>query len=115
MPKHHKIGFSLINKLLNKKAVSEIIDTVYRYCGQKQTVIFCDSIKELGFKHAFKAGISFGKNDLIIPKTKEKLDKSNKKTNEEYKKKQYQDGLITRGKNITSGGYLVEMYRLNRK
>ncbi len=96
LPKHHKIGFSLTNKLLNKKAVSEIIDTVYRYCGQKQTVIFCDSIKELGFKHAFKAGISFGKNDLIIPKTKEKLVNQTKKQIEEYEK-QYQDGLITRG------------------
>jgi len=96
LPKHHKIKFSLINKLLNKKSVSEIIDTVYRYCGQKQTVIFCDSIKELGFKHAFKAGISFGKNDLIIPKTKEKLVNQTKKQIEEYEK-QYQDGLITRG------------------
>ncbi len=96
LPKHHKIGFSLINKLLNKKSVSEIIDTVYRYCGQKKTVIFCDSIKELGFKHAFKAGISFGKNDLIIPKTKEKLVNQTKKQIEEYEK-QYQDGLITRG------------------
>ena len=96
MPKHHKISFSLVNKLLNKKAVSEIIDTVYRYCGQKQTVIFCDNIKELGFKHAFKAGISFGKNDLIIPKTKEKLVNQTKKQIEEYEK-QYQDGLITRG------------------
>ena len=96
LPKHHKINFSLVNKLLNKKAVSEIIDTVYRYCGQKQTVIFCDNIKELGFKHAFKAGISFGKNDLIIPKTKEKLVNQTKKQIEEYEK-QYQDGLITRG------------------
>ena len=55
LPKHHKIKFALTNRLLTKKAVSEIIDIVYRYCGQKKTVIFCDSIKELGFKHAFKA------------------------------------------------------------
>ncbi|MAV56658.1 MAG: DNA-directed RNA polymerase subunit beta' [Candidatus Pelagibacter sp.] len=96
LPKHHKIKFSLMDKLLTKKAVSEIIDLVYRYCGQKQTVIFCDSIKDLGFKHAFKAGISFGKNDLIIPKTKEKLVNQTKKQIEEYEK-QYQDGLITRG------------------
>ena len=96
LPKHHKIKFSLTDKLLTKKAVSELIDIVYRYCGQKQTVIFCDSIKDLGFKHAFKAGISFGKNDLIIPKTKEKLVNQTKKQIEEYEK-QYQDGLITRG------------------
>ena len=70
LPKNHKIKFSLTNRVLTKKAVSEIIDLVYRYCGQKETVIFCDKIKNLGFQHAFKAGISFGKNDLIIPKTK---------------------------------------------
>jgi DNA-directed RNA polymerase subunit beta' len=96
LPKHHKIKFSLVNKLLTKKAVSEIIDIVYRYCGQKETVIFCDKIKDLGFKHAFKAGISFGKNDLIIPKTKEKLVSETKKQIKDYEK-QYQDGFITRG------------------
>ncbi len=96
LPKHHKIKFSLVNRVLTKKAVSEIIDTVYRYCGQKQTVIFCDKIKDLGFKHAFRAGISFGKNDLIIPKTKEKLVSDTKKQIKDYEK-QYQDGLITRG------------------
>ena len=90
------IKFSLVNRLLTKKHVSEVIDTIFRYCGQKETVIFCDRIKDLGFKHAFKAGISFGKNDLIIPKTKEKLVNQTKKQIEDYEK-QYQDGLITRG------------------
>ena len=61
------------DRLLTKKNVSEVIDTIFRFCGQKNTVIFCDRIKTLGFKHAFKAGISFGKDDLIIPKTKENL------------------------------------------
>ncbi len=96
LPKNHKIKFSLTNRILTKKAVSEVIDIVYRYCGQKETVIFCDKIKDLGFKHAFKAGISFGKNDLIIPKTKEKLVNDTKKLIEDYEK-QYQDGFITRG------------------
>ena len=54
------------------------------------------SNKNFGFKHAFKAGISFGKDDLIIPKTKENLISSTKKQIEEYEK-QYSDGLITRG------------------
>ena len=96
LPKNHNIKFSLVNKLLTKKNVSEVIDTIFRYCGQKETVIFCDRIKTLGFKHAFKAGISFGKDDLIIPKTKENLIGSTKKQIEEYEK-QYADGLITRG------------------
>jgi len=96
LPKHHKIKFSLIDRVLSKRNVSEIIDIVYRYCGQKETVIFCDRIKSLGFKHAFKAAISFGKDDLIIPKTKEKLVNDAKKQIEDYES-QYSEGLITRG------------------
>ena len=96
LPKNHRIKFSLIDRILSKKHVSEIIDTVYRYCGQKETVIFCDKIKELGFKHAFKAAISFGKDDLIIPQTKNKLVNDAKKQIEDYET-QYSEGLITRG------------------
>ena len=96
LPKNYNIKFSLVNKLLTKRNVSEVIDTIFRYCGQKETVIFCDRIKTLGFKHAFKAGISFGKDDLIIPQTKENLISITKKQIEEYEK-QYADGLITRG------------------
>ena len=59
----------------------------------KRDCNFCDRIKTLGFKHAFKAGISFGKDDLIIPKTKESLISNTKKQIEEYGS----DGLITRG------------------
>ena len=96
LPKHHKIKFTLIDRLLAKKNVSEVIDTIFRFCGQKETVLFCDKIKTLGFKHAFKAGISFGKDDLIIPETKTNLINQTKKLIEEYEK-QYSDGLITRG------------------
>jgi len=96
LPKNHKIKFNLIDKILSKKNVSEIIDIVYRFCGQKETVIFCDKLKALGFKHAFKAAISFGKDDLIIPKTKEKLVNDAKKQIEGYET-QYSEGLITRG------------------
>jgi len=96
LPKNHKIKFTIIDRLLTKKDVSEIIDTIFRFCGQKETVIFCDRIKSLGFKHAFRAGISFGKDDLIIPKTKIQLINQTKKQIEEYEK-QYSDGLITRG------------------
>ncbi len=96
LPIHSKIKFTIVDRLLTKKNVSEIIDTIFRFCGQKETVIFCDRIKSLGFKHAFRAGISFGKDDLIIPKTKQNLINDTKKKIEEYEK-QYSDGLITRG------------------
>ena len=62
----------------------------------KRNSIFCDRLKTLGFKHAFKAGISFGKDDLIIPNSKINLINDTKKKIEDYEK-QYSDGLITRG------------------
>ncbi len=96
LPKNYKIKFSLIDRKLSKKQISEIIDLVFRYCGQKETVIFCDQLKNLGFKHAFKAAISFGKDDLIIPQTKQKFVNETKKLIEEYEH-QYSEGLITRG------------------
>ena len=52
---------------MTKKDISKMIDAVYRHCGQKETVIFCDRIMALGFSHACQAGISFGKDDMVIP------------------------------------------------
>ena len=96
LPKHPKVPFSTINRLLTKKEISEVLDLVYRHCGQKETVIFADRIMALGFAHACRAGISFGKDDLIIPDAKAKLvDKAQAQVKEF--EKQYQDGLITRG------------------
>jgi len=96
LPKNINNKFLLIDRLLPKKIVSEIIDHVFRFCGQKSTVIFCDKLKDLGFKHAFKAGISFGKDDLVIPENKEQLINETKKLISDYEN-QYSEGLITRG------------------
>ena len=96
LPKNKDITFSLIDRSLPKKIVSEIIDIVFRFTGQKKTVIFCDMLKDLGFKHAFNAGISFGKDDLIIPDNKEQLINETKKLISDYEN-QYAEGLITRG------------------
>ena len=61
--------FDLCNQVMTKKDISRMIDTVYRQRGQKETVIFCDRIMQLGFGHACNAGISFGKDDMVIPET----------------------------------------------
>src|SRR3546814_4990939 len=58
LPRHPNVPFSLLNKVLTKKEITELIDIVYRHCGQKDTVIFCDRIMALGFGYACKAGIS---------------------------------------------------------
>ena len=70
LPKNAKAPFDLVNNLLRKKDVQRVIDTVYRYCGQKESVIFCDQIMSMGFREAFKAGISFGKDDMVVPDDK---------------------------------------------
>ena len=88
------VKFALVNQLLTKKAISGLIDAVYRNCGQKETVIFCDRIMGLGFYHAFKAGISFGKDDMVIPDTKAKIVEQTNELVREYEQ-QYNDGLIT--------------------
>src|SRR5439155_27304644 len=58
LPPNPNVGFELINTLLGKKQISDLIDQVYRHCGQKETVIFCDRLMSLGFQQACKAGIS---------------------------------------------------------
>tara|TARA_B100000035_G_scaffold295177_1_gene286043 strand:+ start:468 stop:4607 length:4140 start_codon:yes stop_codon:yes gene_type:complete len=96
LPKHPKVSFDLINKILTKKEISNAIDVVYRHCGQKKTVIFADKLMEIGFREACKAGISFGKDDLLIPNSKTDLLVETEKKVKLYEK-QYSEGLITRG------------------
>jgi len=95
LPKHKKIQLDLLNKILTKKEVSNVIDAIYRHCGQTETVKFCDKIMVLGFEHACRAGISFGKDDLIIPKEKEQLVNEAKKDIKNYNQ-QYLNGIITK-------------------
>ena len=95
-PNNKDLDFELVNKVLTKKEISNIIDRVYRFCGQKDTVIFADNIMSVGFKYAAKAGISFGKDDLVIPSQKNILIDGTQKKVQEYEY-QYQEGLITQG------------------
>jgi DNA-directed RNA polymerase subunit beta' len=96
LPLNAKAPFDLINRLLRKKEVQQVIDTVYRYCGQKESVIFCDQIMTLGFREAFKAGISFGKDDMLIPDSKWPLVEETRDQVKDFEQ-QYMDGLITQG------------------
>ena len=96
LPLNAKAPFALVNRLLRKKDVQRVIDTVYRYCGQKESVIFCDQIMGLGFREAFKAGISFGKDDMVIPDNKWGIVDETRDQVKEFEQ-QYMDGLITQG------------------
>ncbi|MGB0660963.1 MAG: DNA-directed RNA polymerase subunit beta' [Mangrovicoccus sp.] len=96
LPLNAKAPFELVNRLLRKGEVQQVIDTVYRYCGQKESVIFCDQIMTLGFREAFKAGISFGKDDMVIPDNKWEIVDGVRDQVKEFEQ-QYMDGLITQG------------------
>ena len=96
LPKHKSVDFNTINKLMTKKEVTNVIDYVYRHCGQKDTVIFCDQLMAMGFRHACTAGISFGISDLETPKAKAELMMQAEKQVKDFEQ-QYQDGLITQG------------------
>jgi DNA-directed RNA polymerase subunit beta' len=96
LPRNAKAPFELVNRLLRKKEAQAVIDTVYRYCGQKESVIFCDQIMGLGFREAFKAGISFGKDDMVIPVDKWSLVDETRAQVADFEQ-QYMDGLITQG------------------
>ncbi|MCU9839927.1 DNA-directed RNA polymerase subunit beta' [Ruegeria sp. WL0004] len=96
LPLNNKAPFELVNRLLRKKEVQQVIDTVYRYCGQKESVIFCDQIMTMGFREAFKAGISFGKDDMVIPDDKWGIVEDTREQVKDFEQ-QYMDGLITQG------------------
>jgi DNA-directed RNA polymerase subunit beta' len=96
LPRNPNIKFDVLNRVLGKKEVGEVIDIVYRHCGQKETVLFADGVMAMGFREAAKAGISFGKDDMVIPDTKEGLVDETRALVKEFES-QYAEGLITQG------------------
>jgi DNA-directed RNA polymerase subunit beta' len=91
-----EIDFNMVNKLMNKKELTNLIDYCYRLCGDKITILLCDRLKDLGFKYATISGLSFAVGNMIIPENKKRIvsqaDKDVLKI-----QKQYMDGLITDG------------------
>ena len=88
--------FSLANRLLDKKSLSDLISKVFLTMGSEKTVLVLDDIKKLGFKYASEAGLTISIDQMRIPEAKAKLVGE---TNEEVLKvyNQYRDGLITNG------------------
>jgi DNA-directed RNA polymerase subunit beta' len=81
---------------MTKREITQVVDEVYRHCGQKETVVFADRLMTLGFSYAAKAGISFGKDDMVVPETKAAFVNETRELVKQYEQ-QYSDGLITRG------------------
>jgi DNA-directed RNA polymerase subunit beta' len=94
LPKN--IPYSYIDQDLNKKAISKLFDVSYRLAGLKETVLFADKIKNMGFKYSTIAGVSIGVDDMVIPKEKTTITAKAEKEVKEIEK-QYNSGLLTAG------------------
>ncbi|NLG64452.1 MAG: DNA-directed RNA polymerase subunit beta', partial [Actinobacteria bacterium] len=90
------IPFDYVNKVLNKKTLSQLIDVCYRKHKNKETVLLADRLRSLGFTYATKAGISICMDDMVIPDKKKELIGA---AEDELQRvsDQYQEGLITDG------------------
>ena len=90
------MDFSTVNKVMDKKAISNAIDNCYRNNGLKDTVIFADQLMYTGYKYATKAGASFCMDDMVIPSEKSTILES---AESEVKniENQYLSGLLTKG------------------
>ena len=90
------VPFSAVNKVMNKKELSNLVDTCYRLADSKETVILADKLKDIGFRYANLAGISICLDDMVIPEGKQGIIDT---ANEEVKEiqNQYTEGLITDG------------------
>jgi DNA-directed RNA polymerase subunit beta' len=90
------IPFKEVNRVMKKKELANLIDVSFRLAGNKATVILADRLKDIGYRHATKAGISIAIKDMVIPPSKEQL---LKKAHDDVREieEQYKNGLITDG------------------
>ncbi len=90
------VPFSVVNKVMNKKELSNLIDACYRLADNKETVILADKLKEIGFRYATLAGISICIDDMVTPDGKQAIiDEANSHVQEIQNL--YTEGLITDG------------------
>ena len=86
--------YGYVNMVLGKKSLRDIIGDLFTACGNAVTANFLDDIKNMGYRQAFRGGLSFNLGDVIIPNEKEELiDKANDEVEEVLG--QYSMGLIT--------------------
>src|SRR5262249_55715753 len=94
IPRNHKVPFEVVNKLMTKREICRLIDSSYRNWGQTATVVFCDYIMALAFHRAFKASISYGKDDMVVAAAKWKIVDTTRALAKEFEQ-QFNQGLIT--------------------
>ncbi|PCH62297.1 MAG: DNA-directed RNA polymerase subunit beta' [Gammaproteobacteria bacterium] len=90
------LPFVVINRDMNKRAISALINTSYRRLGLKDCVVFADRLMYMGFKQSTRSGVSIGIDDMIIPDSKAPILKKAEAAVKEIES-QYVSGLVTNG------------------
>ena len=96
LEKQPAIPFDIVNHVMNKKTLLELVDYVYRNLGPKATVILSDRLKDLGYKYSTQSGLSISIDAMITPQSKPAILKKAEKQVTEIGR-QYTEGLITQG------------------
>ena len=91
-----EVGFDNVNKVLDKKAITNLIDLSYRKAGLKKTVIFADQLMYLGFDFSTRSGSSIGVDDFVIPEEKHSIIEAAEKEVKQIES-QFSTGLVTQG------------------
>lgn len=90
------LPFEVIDKPMKKKEVSRLINTSFRKCGLRATVVFVDNLMQIGFRFATRAGISFCSSDMLVPQEKHSIIDAATHQVKEIDE-QYRSGLVTQG------------------
>jgi len=90
------LPFDLVDRPLNKKAISNLVNACYRRVGLKATVVFADQLMYMGFRMATRAGVSICADDMVVPEEKESILAAAEHEVKEIEN-QYASGLVTNG------------------
>ena len=90
------LSFDLINRPMNKRAISSVINACYRTLGLKETVVFADQLMYTGFDYATRGGVSFGIDDMVVPEQKPSILEIAEQEVKDIQD-QYASGLVTDG------------------
>lgn len=96
LPKCDNMPFDLVNKVMPVKEIKALLATTYERCGDKETILLADALKNTGFEQAARSGISIGYDDIVIPDEKKTMIAESEAAANEIEE-QYQNGLLSGG------------------
>lgn len=107
LPDMPGMDFALVNQVMKKGKIEELLATTYDCCGDKGMIVMADALKNTGFEQAAKSGISISQEDIVVPEGKTKLIEAARKNAAEIED-QYQNGLISNGERYNK---IVDMWQ----